>query len=113
MGWANRLATTTAHTGIEVEALLPRQIVEGGDTQLGLIFFDFGIEIGNHRQRPFRTGTFEKGIEGRVDQMAQARIGNGCDERQRHNGVGKPQPNVQPQPDATAVAQTDGIHDNR
>ena len=77
MGRTNRLTAATAHTSIEVEALLPGQIVEGGDTQLRLIFFDFGIEIGNHGQRPFGTGTFEKGIERRVNQMAQAGIGDG------------------------------------
>jgi hypothetical protein len=50
--WAgtDRLTATTAHTGIEIEALLPGQIVESGDAQLWLIFLNFGIEIGNHRQ---------------------------------------------------------------
>ena len=70
MGRTDRLTTTTAHTGIEVEALLPRQIVEGSHAQLGCVFFDFGIEIRNHGQRTFGTGTFEKGIERRIDQMA-------------------------------------------
>ena len=73
----HRLTSPTAHAGIEVKALLPGQVVEGGHTELWFVFFDFGIKISNRCQRTTWAGALEKAVEWRINQVAQPGIGDG------------------------------------
>ena len=90
VGWADRLTAATCHTRIEVEALLPGQVIDGGDAQLRLVFFDFGLEIGYRGQRTTGSRTLEERVEWGIDEMAQPGEWDGCNERKRHHGMGYP-----------------------
>ena len=105
VGGADRLAAAAGHARIEVEALLPGQIVDGGDAQLRFVLFDFGLEIGNRCQRTTGSRALEERIEWGIDEMAQPGERDGRDECKRHHGVGHPQRQMQAQADAADIAQ--------
>ena len=50
-------APTTAHTGIEVEQLLPREVVEFGYAEVLLLF-----DVGDQGQRRARLGRAQKDV---------------------------------------------------